>query len=444
MAMKEVLVPDIGNFDSVDVIEVHIKPGDTVNQDDSLITLESDKASMDIPSPFSGTVKEVKIKVGDKVAQGALIAMVEAEEGAAVPAEAPKAAAPAAASAAKIANVEVPPPSRPVPEVPKPIAPQHTPNPVAARVEFAPGKNPHASPSVRKFARELGADLTRVTGSGPKGRISKEDVQAWIKNELTKPRAEAAAGGPGLSVLAMPNIDFSQFGETETQTLPRIKKISGANLHRNWVTAPHVTQFDNADITDLEDFRKSMQDEAAKRGVKLTMLAFLMKAAVNALRAYPNFNASLSADGSELILKKYFNIGFACDTPDGLVVPVIRDVNQKDVLDIARELGELSAKARERKLKVEEMQGGCFTISSLGGIGGTAFTPIINCPEVAILGVSRSSIEPVWDAKSKTFEPRLMLPLSLSYDHRVIDGADGARFTSHMRVMLSDVRRLLL
>jgi pyruvate dehydrogenase E2 component (dihydrolipoamide acetyltransferase) len=448
MAMKEVLVPDIGNFDSVDVIEVHIKPGDTVNQDDSLITLESDKASMDIPSPFSGTVKEVKIKVGDKVAQGALIAMVEASDGAAAPVEAPKAevpaAAPAAAPTAKVANVEVPPPSRPVPEVPKPIAPQHTPNPVAARVEFAPGKNPHASPSVRKFARELGADLTRVPGSGPKGRISKEDVQAWIKNELTKPRTEAAAGGPGLSVLAMPNIDFSQFGETETQALPRIKKISGANLHRNWVTAPHVTQFDAADITDLEDFRKSMQDEAAKRGVKLTMLAFLMKAAVNALRAYPNFNASLSADGGELILKKYFNIGFACDTPDGLVVPVIRDVNQKDVLDIARELGELSAKARERKLKIEEMQGGCFTISSLGGIGGTAFTPIINCPEVAILGVSRSSIEPVWDAKSKTFEPRLMLPLSLSYDHRVIDGADGARFTSHMRVMLSDVRRLLL
>ena len=440
MAMKEVLVPDIGNFDSVDVIEVHIKPGDTVSPDDSLITLESDKASMDIPSPFSGTVKEVKIKVGDKVAQGALIAMVEASDGAAAPVEAPKAAAPAP----KVANVEVPPPSRPVPEVPKPIAPQHTPNPVAARVEFAPGKNPHASPSVRKFARELGADLTRVAGSGPKGRISKEDVQDWIKNELTKPRAEAAVGGSGLSVLAMPNIDFSQFGETETQALPRIKKISGANLHRNWVTAPHVTQFDNADITDLEDFRKSMQDEAAKRGVKLTMLAFLMKAAVNALRAYPNFNASLSTDGSELIMKKYFNIGFACDTPDGLVVPVIRDVNQKDVLDIARELGELSAKARERKLKVEEMQGGCFTISSLGGIGGTAFTPIINCPEVAILGVSRSSIEPVWDAKSKTFEPRLMLPLSLSYDHRVIDGADGARFTSHMRVMLSDVRRLLL
>jgi pyruvate dehydrogenase E2 component (dihydrolipoamide acetyltransferase) len=440
MAIKEVLVPDIGNFDSVDVIEVHIKAGDSVNQDDSLITLESDKASMDIPSPFSGTVKEVKIKVGDKAAQGTLVALIEAAEGAAAATEAPKPAAPAPVA---VAVADIPPPSRPVPEVPKPIAPQGTPNPVAARAEFAPGKNPHASPSVRKFARELGADLTRITGSGPKGRITREDVQSWVKGELTKPRAEAAATG-GMNVLAMPAIDFSQYGAIETQPMSRIKKLSGANLHRNWVTAPHVTQFDNADITDLEDFRKSMQDEASKRGVKLTMLAFLMKAAVNALKAYPNFNASLSPAGDELILKQYYNIGFACDTPDGLVVPVIRDVNQKDVMDIARDLAELSAKARERKLKIEEMQGGCFTISSLGGIGGTMFTPIINCPEVAILGVSRSSIEPVWDAKSKAFEPRLMLPLSLSYDHRVIDGADGARFTSHLRMMLSDVRRLLL
>ncbi len=438
MAIQEVLVPDIGNFDSVDVIEVHVKAGDSVNQDDSLITLESDKASMDIPAPFSGTVKEIRIKVGDKASQGTLIALIDAAEGLAAPGDTKPAAVPEPAAA----TPDIPPPSRPVPEVPKPIVPQGTPNPVAARAEFVSGKNPHASPSVRKFARELGADLTRVTGSGPKGRITKEDVQTWVKGELTKPR-EAVSGG-GMNVLAMPTIDFSQFGATETQPLSRIKKLSGANLHRNWVTAPHVTQFDNADITDLEDFRKSMQDEAAKRGVKLTMLAFLMKAAANALRTYPNFNASLSPAGDELILKHYCHIGFACDTPDGLVVPVIRDVNQKDVLDIARDLGELSAKARERKLKIEEMQGGCFTISSLGGIGGTMFTPIINCPEVAILGVSRSSIEPVWDAKSKTFEPRLMLPLSLSYDHRVIDGADGARFTSHLRVMLSDVRRLLL
>jgi pyruvate dehydrogenase E2 component (dihydrolipoamide acetyltransferase) len=439
MAIKEVLVPDIGNFDSVDVIEVHIKAGDSVNQDDSLITLESDKASMDIPSPFAGTVREVKIKVGDKASQGVLVALIEASDGAA---EALKPTAEPAPAPVVAAVAEIPPPSKPIPEVPKPIAPQGTPNPVAARAEFAPGKNPHASPSVRKFARELGADLTRTSGSGPKGRITREDVQAWVKGELNKPRIEATAGG--MAVLAMPTIDFSQFGTIESHALPRIKKISGANLHRNWVTAPHVTQFDTADITDLEDFRKSMQDDANKRGVKLTMLAFLMKAVVNALRTYPNFNASLSAAGDELIVKQYYNIGFACDTPDGLVVPVIRDVNQKDVMDIARDLGELSAKARERKLKIEEMQGGCFTISSLGGIGGTAFTPIINCPEVAILGLSRSSIEPVWDAKNKAFEPRLMLPLSLSYDHRVIDGADGARFTSHLRMMLSDVRRLLL
>ncbi|MCX7627713.1 MAG: dihydrolipoyllysine-residue acetyltransferase [Methylophilaceae bacterium] len=441
MAIQEVFVPDIGNFENVDVIEVHVKAGDSIRVDDALITLESDKASMDIPAPFAGTVKEVKIKVGDKASQGTLIALVDVDD---IMQDARKALAVTAPVVTSVATAEIPPPSKPVEEVPKPIPPQGTPNPVAARAEFAPGKNPHASPSVRKFARELGADLTRISGSGPKGRITKEDVQAWIKNELSKPRAEGMASSAGLSVQAMPNIDFSQFGEVETQPLSRIKKISGANLHRNWVTAPHVTQFDQADITDLEDFRKSMQDEAAKRGVKLTLLAFLMKAVVNALRAYPHFNASLSADGSELILKKYYHIGFACDTPDGLVVPVIRDVNKKDVLDIARELGELSARARERKLKVEEMQGGCFTISSLGGIGGTAFTPIINCPEVAILGVSRSSLQPVWNAQTKTFEPRLILPLSLSYDHRVIDGADGARFTSHLRVMLSDVRRLLL
>ena len=372
----EVQVPDIGNFESVDVIEVHIKAGDTINADDSLITVESDKASMDIPAPFAGTVREVKLNVGDKVSQGVLIALVEASEGGSTTAPTPL-ATPTPAPAAAVLP-EIPPPSRPIPEVPKPIAPQDTPNPVAARVEFVPGKNPHASPSVRKFARELGADLTRISGSGPKSRIAKEDVTAWIKNELARPRIEAGSSGNGLAVLAMPAIDFSQFGATETRPMSRIKKLSGANLHRNWVTAPHVTQFDNADITDLEDFRKSMQDDANKRGVKLTMLAFLMKAVVNALRTYPNFNASLSPSGDELILKQYFNVGFACDTPDGLVVPVIRDVNQKDVMDIARELGELSAKARERKLKVEDMQGGCFTISSLGGIGGTMFTPIIN------------------------------------------------------------------
>lgn len=446
MAIKDVLVPDIGNFDSVDVIEVLVKSGDSIGKDDSLITLESDKASMDIPAPFSGTVKDVKIKVGDKVAQGALILTMEADEAeapAAAKQEAPKAEAAKPVEAPKVA---VPEPTRPAPEPPKVIQPAATPNPVGSSPVVASGKTSHASPSVRKFARELGVNLALVQGSGPKNRILQSDVQAFVKGELAKPRTEnmGASAGAALSALPMPVIDFSQFGQIETKPLSRIKKLSGANLHRNWVTAPHVTQFDEADITDLEDFRKSMQADAEKRGVKLTMLAFLIKASVNALKAYPNFNSSLSPDGDSLIMKNYFHIGFACDTPDGLVVPVVRDVNQKDVLDIARDLAELSAKARERKLKIEEMQGGCFTISSLGGIGGTMFTPIINCPEVAILGVSRSSMQPVWNAQSKSFEPRLILPLSLSYDHRVIDGADGARFTSHMRMMLSDVRRLLL
>ncbi len=444
MALKDVLVPDIGNFDSVDVIEVLIKTGDTIAKDDSLITVESDKASMDIPAPFAGVVKEVKVKIGDKVAEGTLILTLEASDvatatvevkPASVP-EVPKAAAPVAA---------IPEPSRPAPEPPKQVQPAQQPAPVGEHVVVAAGKLSHASPSIRKFARELGVNLALVKGSGPKNRILQSDVQSFVKGELAKPRTENMGAGLGaLATLPMPVIDFSQFGAIETKPLSRIKKLSGANLHRNWVTAPHVTQFDEADITDLEDFRKSMQADAEKRGVKLTMLAFLIKASVNALKAYPNFNASLSPDGDSLILKNYYNIGFACDTPDGLVVPVVKDVQSKDVLDIARDLMELSTKARERKLKVEEMQGGTFTISSLGGIGGTMFTPIINCPEVAILGVSRSSMQPVYDKTTNGFEPRLILPLSLSYDHRVVDGADGARFTSHMRMMLSDVRRLLL
>jgi pyruvate dehydrogenase E2 component (dihydrolipoamide acetyltransferase) len=444
MALKDVLVPDIGNFDSVDVIEVLIKTGDTIAKDDSLITVESDKASMDIPAPFAGVVKEVKVKIGDKVAEGTLILTLEASDvatatvevkPASVP-EVPKVAAPVAA---------IPEPSRPAPEPPKQVQPAQQPAPVGEHVVVVAGKLSHASPSIRKFARELGVNLALVKGSGPKNRILQSDVQSFVKGELAKPRTENMGVGLGaLATLPMPVIDFSQFGAIETKPLSRIKKLSGANLHRNWVTAPHVTQFDEADITDLEDFRKSMQADAEKRGVKLTMLAFLIKASVNALKAYPNFNASLSPDGDSLILKNYYNIGFACDTPDGLVVPVVKDVQSKDVLDIARDLMELSTKARERKLKVEEMQGGTFTISSLGGIGGTMFTPIINCPEVAILGVSRSSMQPVFDKTTNGFEPRLILPLSLSYDHRVVDGADGARFTSHMRMMLSDVRRLLL
>ena len=446
MAIQDILVPDIGNFDSVDVIEVLVKTGDSVAKEDSLITVESDKASMDIPSPFSGVVKEVKMKVGDKVAQGSLIITMDVTDAGAVPAAEKLAVAekPAVVKEAIPAR-EIPQPTRPAPEPPKTIAPAHQPVPVGESAIVDAGKVSHASPSVRKFARELGVNLAFVKGSAAKNRILQEDVQAYVKNELAKPRTENMGAGLGsLATLAMPVIDFSKFGEIETKPLSRIKKLSGANLHRNWVTAPHVTQFDEADITDLEDFRKSMQADAEKRGVKLTMLAFLIKASVNALKAYPNFNASLSPDGDSLILKNYFNVGFACDTPDGLVVPVVKDVQQKDVLDIARDLADLSTKARERKLKVEEMQGGCFTISSLGGIGGTMFTPIINCPEVAILGVSRSSMQPVYDAKTKTFEPRLILPMSLSYDHRVVDGADGARFTSHMRMMLSDVRRLLL
>ena len=446
MVIQDVLVPDIGNFDSVDVIEILVKAGDVVAKDDSLITMESDKASMDIPAPFAGVVKEVKMKVGDKAAQGGLILTMEASEVAAPVAEskAAEAVKPAPAAATK-AQTPAPEATRPAPEPPKPLQPAQQPLPVGESAIAAPGKLSHASPSVRKFARELGVNLSLVNGSGTKNRILATDVQTYVKGELAKPRSDNMGGGvSGLTALAMPIIDFTQFGEIEHKPLSRIKKLSGANLHRNWVTAPHVTQFDEADITDLEDFRKSMQAEAEKRGVKLTMLAFLIKASVNALKAYPNFNASLSPEGDSLILKNYFNIGFACDTPDGLVVPVVRDVHQKDVLDIARDLGELSAKARERKLKIEEMQGGCFTISSLGGIGGTMFTPIINCPEVAILGVSRSSMQPVYDPKTKSFEPRLILPMSLSYDHRVIDGADGARFTSHMRMMLSDVRRLLL
>lgn len=447
MAIKEVRVPDIGNFKDVEIIEILVKPGDPLDKDAPILTLESDKAAMDIPAPFAGTVKELMVKVGDKVSEGSPILLLDTAE-AEAPAVAPpvvKAFVPPPAPEAgpEVATVaNVPPPSHPQPEVLGPIPPKEKPAPVAARPEFAPGKTPHASPAVRRYARELGVDLALVKGSGPRGRILKEDVQAWVKGELKKPRAEAA--GVGLGLPPAPVIDFTQFGEIETQPLTRIKKLSGANLARNWITAPHVTQFDEADITDLEDFRKSMLEEAAKRGAKLTLLAFLMKAVVNALRTYPQFNASLAADGESLILKKYFHIGFACETPDGLVVPVIREVNRKDVLDIARELGDLSARARERKLKVEEMQGGCFTITSLGGIGGTAFTPIINCPEVAILGVSRAVMKPVWNDKSGAFEPRLMLPLALSYDHRVIDGADGARFTSHLRLMLSDVRRLLL
>jgi len=438
MTTEEILIPDIGNFDSVDVIEVLIHVGDTIKQDDPLMTVESDKASMDIPAPKSGVIKEIKIKVGDKVKQGSLVAILEAI------AEPVKKKIDEKILPTPHKDIEkiIVSPTRPAPEPPAKIMPTQPPLPIGASVLVEPGKINHASPSVRKFARELGVNLAFVQGSGPKHRILAEDVQGYVKKELAKPRTENM--GAQFAPIPMPHIDFAQFGKVETQALSKIKKISGANLHRNWVTAPHVTQFDDADITDLEAFRRSMQKEAEKRGTKLTLLAFLIKACVNALRAYPVFNSSLTPDGENLTLKSYYNIGFACDTPDGLVVPVVKDAYKKDVLEIAMDLGELSAKARERKLKMEDMQGGCFTISSLGGIGGTKFTPIINCPEVAILGVSRSSMQPVYNAEKNTFEPRLILPLSLSYDHRVVDGADGARFTSHLVMMLSDVRRLLL
>lgn len=439
MTTEQILIPDIGNFDSVDVIDVLVNVGDSINTDDSLITVESDKASMDIPAPKPGIIKELKIKIGDKVKEGSLVALIETSSATKV------VTADNIEEEIKVEKVVekiIPEPSRPAPEPPPTIQPTENPLPIGESALVTNGKLSHASPSIRKFARQLGVNLSLVQGTGPKNRVLEADVKNFVKGELAKPRSESM--GSQFAPIPMPDIDFSQFGSFETQPLSKIKKISGANLHRNWVTAPHVTQFDNADITDLEAFRKSMQKEAEKRGAKLTLLAFLMKACVNALRTYPAFNSSLSPDGETLILKNYYHIGFACDTPDGLVVPVVKDVYKKDVLDIAHDLGELSKKARERKLKMDDMQGGCFTISSLGGIGGTKFTPIINCPEVAILGVSRSAMQPIYNPDTKAFEARLILPLSLSYDHRVIDGADGARFTSHLGAMLSDVRRLLL
>ncbi|MDG2252876.1 MAG: dihydrolipoyllysine-residue acetyltransferase [Methylophilaceae bacterium] len=439
MATEEILIPDIGDFDSVDVIEILINIGDSINLDDPMLTVESDKASMDIPAPHSGIIKEIKVKVGDKVKQGSLIAVFEKTQNSNKTSKKESTIKKELDDITSKVSLE---PTSPVAEPPATIQPIKKPLPVSESALVTTDKISHASPSVRKFARNLGVNLNFVIGSAPKNRIIIEDIEAYVKSELNKPRSDDM--GTHFAPIAMPDIDFTKFGSTETKPLSKIKKISGANLHRNWVTAPHVTQFDDADITDLEAFRKSMQKEAEKKGVKLTLLAFMMKACVNALKSYPVFNSSISPDGENLIMKNYYNVGFACDTPDGLVVPVVRDVLTKDILDIAQDLGDLSNKARERKLKVEDMQGGCFTISSLGGIGGTKFTPIINCPEVAILGVSKSSIQPIYNKESKEFKPRLILPLSLSYDHRVVDGADGARFTTHLRSMLSDVRKLLL
>lgn len=430
----EVKVPDIGDLKEVGVIEVLVAPGDRVEKEGSLITVESDKATMEIPSPVAGVVKELKIKVGDKVAKGSLILILDEAAGSASVAPAQSAAAAVSTTPAPaVAAVEPP---------PHPVA---KPDPVPLEPQDLTLSKPHASPSIRMFARALGVDLSKVKGTGLKGRVTREDVQAFVKGALAavKPvSASASGGGLPFNLPELPNIDFAKYGPVETRALSRIKKISGANLHRNWVSIPHITQFDEADITELESFRKANAAETEKQGFKLTMLAFLIKASVTALRQFPDFNASLDKSGENLVLKKYFHIGVAVDTPDGLVVPVIRDADRKGVFDLARELGEVSRLAKEKKLKPGDMQGGTFSISSLGGIGGTMFTPIINAPEVAILGVSRSVMRPVWNGKE--FTPRLVLPLSLSYDHRVIDGAAGARFTTYLVSVLSDIRRSLL
>lgn len=416
MSIVEIKVPDIGGHDNVDVIAVEVKAGDTIALDQTLITLETDKATMDVPADAAGVVQEVKIKVGDKVSEGSVILTVET--GAAV-AEAPAQAAPAAPAAA---------------------APAAKPAPAASSaVNEAAFSKAHAGPSTRKLARELGVDLGSVKGSGQKGRITADDVKSFVKGVLQSGGAGASLGG-GLNLLPWPKVDFSKFGEVEVKELSRIKKISGQNLSRNWVMIPHVTVNEEADMTELEEFRKALNKEWEKAGVKVSPLAFIIKASVTALKAFPEFNSSL--DGDNLVLKKYYNIGFAADTPNGLVVPVIKDVDKKGLKEISQELTELSKKAREGKLKPQEMQGACFTISSLGGIGGTGFTPIVNAPEVAILGVCKSQIKPVWNGKE--FAPRLMCPLSLSFDHRVIDGAAGMRFTVFLANLLKDFRRVVL
>ena len=429
--LVEVKVPDIGDFKDVAVIEILVKPGDIVKKEDSLASLESDKATMEIPSSHAGVVKELKIKLGDKLSAGSVVLILDADEAAAAPAKTATAApAPTPAPAAPVPSAAATPSPAP--------APARAPAPATSEPGNVPA-NVHASPSIRKLAREFGVDLSRVKGSGNKGRITEDDVKGFVKGELTKPKS--AAGG-AFSFPDMPLVDFTKFGEIETRPLSRIKKISGANLHRNWVGIPHVTQQDEADITEVEAFRVRTNDEIAKSGVKVTMLAFLIKASVAALKKFPEFNASLEPGGENLVLKKYFHIGFAADTPNGLVVPVIRNADRKSVIEIAKEMTELSAKAREGKLSPTEMQGGCFSISSLGGIGGTFFTPIINAPEVAILGVSRSQMKPTWNGHE--FVPRLILPLSLSYDHRVVDGASGARFTTYLAGLMSDIRKLVL
>jgi len=463
MGVKDVVVPDIGDFADVPVIEVMVSPGDTVAEEDPLVTLESDKATMDVPAPFGGVVEELRIKTGDTVSEGSVLLTLQidgdgagAQDGAGAAEAAPTVTTPApeagaadsvdsaidAEVAAEVADEPAPPVREPESGGGNGAAPASA---GERTTEQPPAGGPvYAGPGARRLARELGVDLGAVKGSGRKGRIQKSDVEAAAKGAqaapAAKPAAPAAADGAGLGLIPWPKVDFEKYGEIERVPLSRIKKISGANLHRNWVMIPHVTHYDEADITDLEAFRKQTNEAHAKEGVKVTMVALMVKAVTASLQAMPSFNASL--DGDDLVLKRYINVGFAADTPNGLVVPVIKNADQKGILDIARELGELSGAARAGKLKTADMQGGTFSISSLGGIGGTAFNPIINAPEVAILGVAKSAIKPVWDGSE--FRPRLMVPLSLSYDHRVIDGAEGARFCAHLAQVLGDLRRALL
>ncbi|MBC7708576.1 MAG: dihydrolipoyllysine-residue acetyltransferase [Rhizobacter sp.] len=443
-SLIDVTVPDIGDFTDIPVIEILVKVGDTVKVEQSLVTLESDKATMEVPSTVAGIVKEIKIKLGDKVSKGAVVVVVSSDAAAASSTPSPLAGEGGGEGAAAKAAATPTPPSpslQPSPvkgEGPKPVA-------ATGAIDEASFSKAHASPSIRKFARELGVDLGRVKATGPKNRVLLEDVQSFVKGVMTAPPAAAAAANSGesgaaLGLLPWPKVDFTKFGEIESKPLSRIKKISGANLHRNWVMIPHVTNHDECDITELDALRVQLNKENEKSGIKVTMLAFVIKACVAALKKFPDFNASL--DGDNLVYKKYFNIGFAADTPNGLVVPVLKNADQKGIMQIAKEMTELSLKAREGKLGPADMQGGCFSISSLGGIGGTAFSPIINAPEVAILGLSRGEIKPKWNGKE--FMPKLMLPLSLSYDHRVIDGATAARFNAYLGVLLADFRRIAL
>ena len=439
-SIKDILVPDIGEFDAVEVIEVLVKSGDAVSVEDPLLTMESDKASMDVPSPFSGTVKTVKIKAGDKVSQNDLILTLVVKELETAVTETSAETENSEATAPETKDIVSTRKSESTSSGAVSKEPARRPPPIVMSVNQKSFLRAHASPSIRKFARELGVDLSQVHGSGRKERITKEDVQEFVKQALGGTASGNAAGGSGIP--AMPEIDFSKFGPVEIKPLSRIQKKAAVNLHRGWLNLPIVTHHDEADITELEYFRKSLKDEAAKQGVKVTPLVFLLKACAVAIRKHPNFNSSLTADKENLVLKKYLHIGVAVDTPDGLVVPVIRDVEQKGLLELAKELGEVSEKARAKKLKTNDMQGGCFSISSLGGIGGTAFTPLVNAPEVAILGVTRSRMMPVWNGKE--FLPRLMLPMDLTYDHRVIDGAQAARFMVDLCEILSDMRRMSL